>query len=208
MLLMALCLGGLLFARVVCEVVPRCSSCALAAMLPLRVAYACAKSQLRRTQNSSGFGSHSLRPVPCGPVLALTRNNVFLVSMQAILLSLTRSTTHTHHTRHYTGDWEKATEYLLSLRIWNLITNKAEVVEMLRAKVQEEGLRTYLFTYGFVYDSISLADLAQLFGLSEQKVWFSDLANMSALIPSRASRSCCALARCLGSAHSTRCVGW
>lgn len=41
---------------------------------------------------------------------------------------------------------------------------------MVKNKIQEEGLRTYLFTYGFVYDSIALSDLSAMFGMSPQKV--------------------------------------
>ena len=41
---------------------------------------------------------------------------------------------------------------------------------MLRAKLQEEGLRTYLLAYGRFYSSLSIAPLCDMFELPERKV--------------------------------------
>ena len=41
---------------------------------------------------------------------------------------------------------------------------------MLRAKLQEEGLRTYLLAYGRFYSSLSIAQLCDMFELGERKV--------------------------------------
>ena len=41
---------------------------------------------------------------------------------------------------------------------------------MLTRKIQEESLRTYLFTYSKVYDSISVATLAEMFELDKGEV--------------------------------------
>ncbi len=63
------------------------------------------------------------------------------------------------------GDWHAAADLLLGLNIWKLLPNDKEIKELLRRKLQEEGLRTYLFTYSAYYDSISLKELASLFEL-------------------------------------------
>lgn len=68
------------------------------------------------------------------------------------------------------GDWQKAYKYLASLTSWNLIPAKEEVLAMLKSKLQEEGLRTYLLSYGTFYQSLSLDELCNMFDLSEKKV--------------------------------------
>ncbi|TPX31340.1 hypothetical protein SmJEL517_g05301 [Synchytrium microbalum] len=63
------------------------------------------------------------------------------------------------------GDWQKCTELISSIKIWDLMPNSASIKEMLGRKIQEEGLRTYFFTYASYYDSIGLSDLASMFDL-------------------------------------------
>lgn len=41
---------------------------------------------------------------------------------------------------------------------------------MLRRKIREESLRTYLFTYSHVYDSISLPRLAEMYDMDYDQV--------------------------------------
>jgi len=44
------------------------------------------------------------------------------------------------------------------------------VLGMLRSRLQEEGLRTYLLAYGRFYSSLSIAQLCDMFELRERKV--------------------------------------
>jgi len=68
------------------------------------------------------------------------------------------------------GEWEKAKEMILSIKIWGLLDDPADIKEKLAKKIQEEGLRTYLFTYAPYYDSLSLSLLATTFALPVRSV--------------------------------------
>ena len=68
------------------------------------------------------------------------------------------------------GDWERAKELILSIKVWSLLDNADEVRSMLSTKVQEEALRTYLFTYAPHYASLSLSSLATTFDLPLSRV--------------------------------------
>ncbi|RAK96997.1 translation initiation factor eIF3 core subunit c [Aspergillus ibericus CBS 121593] len=68
------------------------------------------------------------------------------------------------------GDWKKAAEMLNSIKIWDLMPQPDKIKEMLSQQIQEEGLRTYLFTYAPFYDSLSIATLATMFELPEKKI--------------------------------------
>lgn len=67
------------------------------------------------------------------------------------------------------GDWQKACDYLLGLEVWNLIPSDGggQVKEMLRERVKEEAIRTYLLAYGQHYESISLGHLCAMFDMEE-----------------------------------------
>lgn len=69
------------------------------------------------------------------------------------------------------GEWKKCQELIARIEIWNLLgADKEKVKEMLVLQIQEEGLRTYLFTYAPYYDTLSLSTLAQMFELDDKKI--------------------------------------
>ena len=68
------------------------------------------------------------------------------------------------------GDWKKAASMLSSIKIWDLMPQPDQIKEMLSQQTQEEGLRTYLFTYAPFYDSLSITSLATMFELPEKKI--------------------------------------
>jgi translation initiation factor 3 subunit C len=68
------------------------------------------------------------------------------------------------------GEWEQARDLILSIKMWALLDSVDEVKSMLTRKIQEEGLRTYLFTYSPHYASLSLTHLADMFSLPQQSV--------------------------------------
>ncbi|KAI0358603.1 eukaryotic translation initiation factor 3 subunit 8 [Trametes cingulata] len=63
------------------------------------------------------------------------------------------------------GEWEKCRDLIQSIKIWSLMPECAAVKEMLAKRIQEEGLRTYLFTYAPHYSTLSLSLLARTFSL-------------------------------------------
>ncbi|KAF8894887.1 eukaryotic translation initiation factor 3 domain-containing protein [Gymnopilus junonius] len=63
------------------------------------------------------------------------------------------------------GDWEKCRDLIQSIKIWSLMPEAAAVKEMLAKRIQEQGLRTYLFTYAPHYSTLSLSLLSRTFSL-------------------------------------------
>ncbi|KAF2167681.1 hypothetical protein M409DRAFT_53667 [Zasmidium cellare ATCC 36951] len=68
------------------------------------------------------------------------------------------------------GEWKKAADFITTIKIWDLLPKAAEIKKMLEVQIQEEGLRTYLFTYAPFYDTLSIDNLAGMFDLEPRKV--------------------------------------
>ncbi|KAI2609199.1 eukaryotic translation initiation factor 3 subunit C [Hypoxylon sp. NC1633] len=68
------------------------------------------------------------------------------------------------------GEWKKATNFIHSIKIWDLMPNTDEIKAMLSKQIQEEGLRTYLFTYAPFYDTLAVSTLSSMFELEDRKV--------------------------------------
>jgi len=65
------------------------------------------------------------------------------------------------------GDWRRCRDYIINekmnAKVWDLFYEADKVRDMISAKIQEESLRTYLFRYSSLYDSLSLESLAEMF---------------------------------------------
>ncbi|KAG8956322.1 Translation initiation factor 3 subunit c [Tulasnella sp. 424] len=68
------------------------------------------------------------------------------------------------------GQWEKARDLILGIKIWSLMPEEKSVKEMLGRRIQEEGLRTYLFTNSAYYTTLSIPLLAATFSLTPKAV--------------------------------------
>jgi len=68
------------------------------------------------------------------------------------------------------GEWKRCVELINGIKIWDLMQEPDKIKAMLSAQIQEEGLRTYLFTYASYYDTLSVGVLSGMFELSERKI--------------------------------------
>ncbi|KAJ5142941.1 uncharacterized protein N7515_001728 [Penicillium bovifimosum] len=68
------------------------------------------------------------------------------------------------------GDWKLSAETFAAIKIWDLMPQPEKIKTMLSRQTQEEGLRTYLFTYAPYYDSLSISSLATMFELEPKKI--------------------------------------
>ena len=68
------------------------------------------------------------------------------------------------------GEWKKSSVFIHSIKIWDLMSEPEKIKGMLSEHIQEEGLRTYLFTYAPYYDTLSVSTLAAMFEMSDRKV--------------------------------------
>lgn len=68
------------------------------------------------------------------------------------------------------GEWKKATNFIHSIKIWDLMPDTEGIKTMLSKQIQEEGLRTYLFTYAPFYDTLAIVTLSAMFELEDRKV--------------------------------------
>jgi len=67
------------------------------------------------------------------------------------------------------GNWGACKNFIINEKmngkVWDLFFQKDKVRDLITHKIQEEGLRTYLFCYSSVYDFLSLPHLAAMFDL-------------------------------------------
>ena len=70
------------------------------------------------------------------------------------------------------GDWKKCKALIEKIKVWDLMGKEESerIKVMLGRKIQEEGVRTYLFTYSAYYDTLSLTSLADMFDLSKIEI--------------------------------------
>eukprot|EP00775_Hariotina_reticulata_P009995 gene9995-10150_t len=69
------------------------------------------------------------------------------------------------------GDWLAAYTAVSSLSVWQLVPQREAVLAMLKDKLKEEALRTYLFSYSAQYRSLSLDQLCTMFEMPEKRVY-------------------------------------
>ena len=73
------------------------------------------------------------------------------------------------------GEWRNCVQFLvnekMNNKVWDLMPQSSNVKLMLTEKVKEESLRTYLFRYSSVYESISIENLALMFELPKSQVY-------------------------------------
>ena len=82
----------------------------------------------------------------------------------------TRDTVMTAAKALMTGDWAKCWALLEGLKPWKLLPDKEKTLALLKDKVKEEALRTFLFTYSPYYDALSLDEICTGFSIEKNVV--------------------------------------
>ena len=68
------------------------------------------------------------------------------------------------------GDWEKCSEMICSMKIFNYHKNAKEIKGFISEKIKESALKCYLLFYAAQFKSICLKNICDRFALSEDKV--------------------------------------
>ena len=68
------------------------------------------------------------------------------------------------------GEWKKCLDPICALKVWDQFPEPKAVRAMVGTRIKEEGLRTYMLSFGAHYDSLSQTELAKKFELSENDV--------------------------------------
>lgn len=70
------------------------------------------------------------------------------------------------------GDWQKGTDLILNLEVWNLIPGdgSSRVKAMLAVTLKETALKLYLYTTGQFYETLSLSYLVEMFEIEEKQI--------------------------------------
>ncbi|CAG9770690.1 unnamed protein product [Ceutorhynchus assimilis] len=72
------------------------------------------------------------------------------------------------------GNWSACNNFIINekmnAKVWDLFYQADSARAMLTKLIKEESLRTYLFTYSHVYDSISMSTLSEMFELEKPVV--------------------------------------
>lgn len=69
------------------------------------------------------------------------------------------------------GKWRECRDYVFSLSIWDYNQEDLkQTQERLEQNIKQEALRTYLFTYGHLYNSYSVGSLTEMFQLPREKI--------------------------------------
>ncbi|XP_064460726.1 eukaryotic translation initiation factor 3 subunit C-like [Ornithodoros turicata] len=72
------------------------------------------------------------------------------------------------------GNWHACQNFIINekmnAKVWDLFHQADDVRAMIAQKIKEESLRTYLFTYSCVYDSLSIETLSAMFELQKSVV--------------------------------------
>ncbi|CRH03692.1 eukaryotic translation initiation factor 3 subunit 8, putative [Plasmodium relictum] len=68
------------------------------------------------------------------------------------------------------GNWKLCCEKIFSLSIWSKFTDKEKVQNILKEKIKQEAMRTYIFRYISIYDSFSIEQLCLMFDLNQNTV--------------------------------------
>eukprot|EP00923_Selenidium_pygospionis_P053805 GHVN01093718.1.p1 GENE.GHVN01093718.1~~GHVN01093718.1.p1 ORF type:complete len:1039 (+),score=213.78 GHVN01093718.1:83-3199(+) len=68
------------------------------------------------------------------------------------------------------GDWATCSEQIVKMKFWETVTNADSIKERLTECIKKEALRTYLFTYSKLYDSVSVEQLSAMFAMPAKAV--------------------------------------